>query len=386
MAGRGFGKTRTGAETVREWVKRFPLVNMIGATADDARDIMIEGESGIMAICPPHERPVYKASARRLEWPNGAKSLIFTADEPERLRGKQHMKLWADELGAWRYPEAWDQAMFGLRLGDSPQAIVTTTPKPTEAVKRLLSDPNTHVTRGTSQENRSNLAPAFYDAIIKRYEGTRLYRQEILAELLDDVPGALWTRALIDATRIHDLAEVRWDLLSRIVVAIDPAVSHEETSDETGIVVAALTRSNHVIVLDDLSGRYSALDWARVAIAAFRSRKADMIVGEVNNGGDLVGANIHGVDPNVPFRAVRASRGKYLRAEPVSALYEQGRVHHVGSFPAMEDQMCGWTPQGDAKSPDRLDALVWAVTELLIDQEVIDVHMDLTQPYQISPV
>ena len=240
MAGRGWGKTRTGAETVRRWVKDFPFVNLIGATLDDARDIMIEGESGILAICPPAERPRYVN--RQLHWPNGAKSLVFTADEPERLRGKQHMKLWTDEIAAWRYPEAWEQAMFGLRLGDNPQAVITTTPKPTESLKALVKDPHTIITRGTSYDNRDNLAPAFFDAIVRKYEGTRLGRQELNAELLEDVPGAIWTRKLIDATRLPSMMEVRWDLVTRIVVAIDPAVSHNPDSDETGIVVAALTR------------------------------------------------------------------------------------------------------------------------------------------------
>lgn len=382
MAGRGWGKTRTGAETVREWVKTSAHVNLIGATADDARDIMIEGESGILAVCPPSERPQYRN--RQLLWPNGAKSLIFTADEPERLRGKQHMKLWADELGAWRYPDAWDQAMFGLRLGANPQAIVTTTPKPVDMVRALVTDPHTHITRGRSYENRANLAPAFFDAIVRKYEGTRLGRQELDAELLSDVPGALWTRPLIDAGR-EMLGRVQWHNIIRTVVAIDPAVSHNADSDETGIVVAALTRAGHVLILDDLSCRESALGWAKVARAAYVTRRADRIIGEVNNGGDLVERNITALDPNLSFRAVRASRGKYIRAEPVAALYEQGRVHHVGTFHALEDQMCGWTPQSDAKSPDRLDALVWAVTDLVVDQEEMEIIRTIHQPYQISP-
>ena len=382
MAGRGWGKTRTGAETVRRWVKDFPFVNLIGATLDDARDIMIEGESGILAICPPAERPRYVN--RQLHWPNGAKSLVFTADEPERLRGKQHMKLWTDEIAAWRYPEAWEQAMFGLRLGDNPQAVITTTPKPTESLKALVKDPHTIITRGTSYENRDNLAPAFFDAIVRKYEGTRLGRQELNAELLEDVPGALWTRKLIDATRLPSMMEVRWDLVTRIVVAIDPAVSHNPDSDETGIVVAALTRSGHALVLDDLSCRESSLGWATVARAAYHARRADMIVGEVNNGGDLVERNIKALDPSLPFRRIWASRGKYLRAEPVANLYEQGRVHHVGFFPQMEDEMCGWTPQGNEKSPNRLDAVVFAITELLLDEQEQSQVVQVGAPYRIG--
>lgn len=202
MAGRGFGKTRVGAEWVRESVRDYPLVNIIGATADDARDIMIEGESGILAVCPPGERPLYVPSKRRLEWPNGARSLIFTADEPERLRGKQHMRIWGDEIAAWRYPEAWDQAMFGLRLGGDPRAVATTTPKPVRLVRDLMALRTTAITRGSTYENRGNLAPAFLDQIVAKYEGTRLGRQELNAELLDDVPGALWTRTMIDDLRV----------------------------------------------------------------------------------------------------------------------------------------------------------------------------------------
>ncbi len=382
MAGRGFGKTRVGTETVRRWVKDFAIVNLIGATVDDARDIMIEGESGILAKCPPAERPEYVKSARKLVWPNGATSLIFTADEPERLRGKQHMKLWCDELGAWRYPESWDQAQLGLRLGNNPQAVVTTTPRPVEMVKSLLSHPACITTRGTTYDNRRNLAPAFYDTIIRKYEGTRLGRQELMAELLTDVPGALWTHKIIDAGRIS-LMDVRWDCVIRIVVAIDPAVTSNPDSDETGIVVGALTRSMHVLILDDVSCQETPLGWARAAILAYRRHKADRIVAEVNNGGDLVEGNIRGVDASVPYRAVRASRGKAIRAEPVAALYEQGRVHHVGSFPELEQQLCEWTPIGDAKSPDRLDALCWCVFDLLLDTEEIVMQTPLVAPYRI---
>ncbi len=249
--------------------------------------------------------------------------------------------------------------------------MITTTPKPIELVRSIIRDPNTVVTRGSSYANRANLAPAFFDSIIRKYEGTRLGRQELEAELLEDIPGALWTRALIEAGRIS-LIDVRFDLITRIVVAIDPAVTSNEESDETGIIVAGLTHSGHVVILDDLSCRQSPLGWAKVAIAAYKARGASRIVGEVNNGGDLVESNLRAVDPNVSFRAVRASRGKFIRAEPVAALYEQGRVHHVGSFGALEDQMCMWTPQGNERSPDRLDALVWAVVELLVDQEAME--------------
>jgi len=360
LAGRGFGKTRTGAEWVREQVKRYEYVNLIGATADDARDIMIEGESGILAICPPHERPEYRPSKRRLEWPNGAKSLIFTADEPERLRGKQHMKLWPDELAAWRYPEAWTQAMLGLRLGDNPQACVTTTPKPTKTLMSLLKHPNAVITTGTTYENRANLADDWFTDIISEYEGSRLGRQELLAEILTDIEGALWRREVIDNTRVR---QPPLDLM-RIVVAIDPAVTAEEDSDETGIIVAGMGGADrHGYILEDLSLKGAPDDWARRAVNAYHRWKASRIVAEVNNGGDMVAHTIRMVDPFVPVQQVRASRGKRTRAEPISALYEQGKVHHVGEFGTLEDQLCTWV-QGD-DSPDRLDALVWALTELI---------------------
>lgn len=359
LAGRGFGKTRCGAEWVRSSIKHSPYINLIGATADDARDIMVEGESGILAICPKHERPNYLPSKRRLEWPNGAKSLIFTADEPERLRGKQHSGLWADEIAAWQYPEAWDQAKFGLRLGNNPQACITTTPKPSKLIKDLIKDPVCIVTRGSTYDNRGNLAPSFFAQIIKTYEGTRLGRQELNAEILDDNPGALWNHKQIDALRVTERPH-----LKRIVVAIDPAVTSGEDSDETGIVVAGMGADDHVYVISDLSLIESPDGWARCGVKAYHDNKADRIIAETNNGGDLVEAVIRTVDVNVSYKKVTASRGKMIRAEPIAALYEQGRVHHVGSFDKLEDQMCEYSPISSKKSPDRMDALVWAITEL----------------------
>ena len=363
MAGRGFGKTRCGAEWVRQQVKTSKLVNLIGATVDDARDIMIEGESGILAICPPDERPTYISHKRRLEWPNGARSLIFTADEPERLRGKQHMKLWCDEVCAWRYQESWDQAMFCLRLGRLPQAVVTTTPKPIKMLKDLLADERTALTTGSTYDNQDNLAPTFLHKIIARYEGTRLGRQELLAEVLEDTPGALWKRSRIDELRVKEVPRLR-----RVVVAIDPAVSTKEGSDETGIIVAGLGFDDHIYVLADLSGNYTPDEWATEAIRQFDKWKADRIIAEVNNGGDMVEAAIRTKRKSISYKAVHASRGKVIRAEPVSALYEQGKAHHVGAFAILEDQMCVFTTDYDRTkmgySPDRLDALVWAATEL----------------------
>jgi phage terminase large subunit-like protein len=358
LAGRGFGKTRTGSEAVRAWARSNRYVNLIGATADDARDIMIEGESGVLAICPNNERPQYKKSERKLVWPSGCLSLIFTADEPERLRGKQHEKIWCDELGAWRYAEAWDQAMFGLRLGTNPQAIVTTTPRPTKEIKTLLASPTTHTTRGTTYDNRANLAPAFYTEIISRYEGTRLGRQEINAEVLEDVDGALWTLTMLDAHRVKAAPD-----LVRTVVAIDPAVTSNPNSDETGIITAAIGIDKHFYPLADVSGIYSPLEWARKAIHQHELYKADAIVAEVNNGGELVEANLRAAGFKGRVIKVHASKGKAIRAEPIVGLYEQGKVHHVGGLAQLETQMTTWAPKEDA-SPDRVDALVWALTDL----------------------
>lgn len=363
LAGRGWGKTRTGAEWVRQEVRTSAWVNLIGATVTDARDIMIEGESGILAICPPRERPTYVASKRQLQWPNGAKSLVFTADEPERLRGKQHMKLWADELGAWRYEEAWDQAMFGLRLGHNPQVCVTTTPRPTKIVRELIKADSTVLTRGTTYDNRPNLAAKFFADIIRKYEGTRLGRQELNAELLDDNPGALWHLSNIDRLRVKETP-----ILVRVVTALDPSVSAEGDKDECGIVVAGLGFDGHFYVLDDLSLSASPNAWAKQAVdKGHKAHCGDRLIGEANNGGALVESVLRTVDQNIPYEAVHASRGKRTRAEPVAALYEQGRVHHVGTFPKLEDQMCEWDPLLDKESPDRMDALVWAITYLMGD-------------------
>jgi phage terminase large subunit-like protein len=381
LAGRGFGKTRTGAESVRAWIKRgFRRVNLIAPTSDDARDIMVEGESGILAVCPSSERPYYRSSKSRLEWPNGARSLIFTADEPERLRGKQHQKLWADEIASWRYPESWDQAMMGLRLGPDPQVVATTTPRPIPLIKELMAAASTVVSRGTTYENRPNLAPKFVAKVISKYEGTRLGRQELNAEILDDNPRALWHRSNIDQNRVTIAPE-----LSRIVVGLDPNVKNRDraelakssdTLDEAGIIVVGEgpapagwsgVDGSHLYVLDDRSLDEGPAVWGKAAAKAYHDHAADRIIGEVNNGGDMVEATIRAVDINVSYKSVTASRGKAVRAEPIAALYEQGRVHHVGSFPQLEDEMCDFDPITTVKSPNRMDALVWAATELTGD-------------------
>jgi predicted phage terminase large subunit-like protein len=373
LAGRGFGKTRTGAEYVRAMVesRQARRIALVAPTALDARSIMVEGESGLLSIGPPHERPHYEPSLHRLTWKKyGAVATLFSADEPNRLRGPQHDLAWCDELAAWRYPAAWDMLMFGLRLagpgGQDPRCVVPTTPRPIRLVRELLADPTVAVTRGKTADNAGNLAPAFLAQIVRRYEGTRLGRQELDGELLDDMPGALWTHALIDAARVTAHPQ-----LIRIVVAIDPAATSGEHADETGIVVVGRDTEGHGYVLEDGSGRYAPLEWARAAIRACSTYQADRIVAEVNNGGEMVEAMLRTVDPNVPFTAVHAAHGKVARAEPVAALYEQGRVHHLGAFAALEDQMCAFSADFDRDragySPDRVDALVWALTELFLE-------------------
>lgn len=366
LAGRGFGKTRTGAEAVRAWVEsgRYGRIALVAPTAADARDVMVEGESGLMAICPPWNKPRYEPSKRRLTWPNGAQATAFSADEPERLRGPQHDGAWCDELASWNYPEAWDMLMFGLRLGSDPRVVVTTTPKPLPLIRELLKAKSTVVTRGSTYENRANLAPAFLSEIVTKYEGTRLGRQELNAELLDDVPGALWTRAMIDAAQ----RDAHGDL-ARVVIGVDPAVSASDDSDETGIVAAGIEYEGAGVVLGDYSCRVSPQEWAQRAVNAFWYHQADCIVAEANNGGDMVRATIATVDPRVPVELVHASRGKAIRAEPASALYEQGRVKHLraAKLETLEDQMCSFAPGTKMKSPDRMDALVWALWKLFID-------------------
>ncbi len=402
LAGRGFGKTKTGAETVREWAsKKLPApIHLVAPTNADIRKVMIEGPSGLLSCYPPHEIPQYEPSKGHLiTWPNGNIAYAFSAEEPDRLRGPQCCRYWADEICAWPRTkssdrqedksvaeEAWDNLMFGFRIGDDLRGVITTTPKPIKLIRNIMANPATTITRGTTYDNRMNLAPAFFDEIIHKYEGTRIGRQELMAEMLEDFPGALWTHEMIDLARIRP-DEVKWDMIVRIVVAIDPAVSANENSDETGIITAALTRSDHILVLDDDSCKESPLGWAKKAVFRYKMRKADRIVAEVNNGGDLVGRNLYTLAPEIPFRAVRATRGKAIRAEPVAALYEQGRVHHVGQFPTLEDQLCEYVPGVTEKSPDRMDALVWAVTELLVDPEEQELALIRERDwYQISPI
>jgi len=366
LAGRGFGKTRCGAEFIRQEVQgnRAGHIALIAPTAADARDTMIEGESGLLGIFPPNERPVYEPSKRRITFSNGALATTFSADEPDRLRGPNHDLAWCDELAAWRYPEAWDMLNFGLRIGKNPRVVATTTPRPTLLIKNLIGRADVHVTRGSTFDNAANLATAFLDEVTARYEGTRLGRQELHAEILDDVEGALWNRDMLDGNRVTEVP-----YLKRIVVAIDPAISSNADSAETGIVAIGIDERDQGYVLEDRSIKGTPDEWARQAIALYHTIKADKIIAESNQGGDMVKHTLATVDKNVPIRLVHASRGKRTRAEPVAALYEQGKIHHVGAFNLLEDQLCSWVP-GEGPSPDRLDALVWGATELLVGTQM----------------
>ena len=360
LAGRGWGKTRSAAEFVTEEVKsgRASRVAFVAKTPANARDVMVEGESGIMAISNPNFMPLYEPSKRRITWPNGAMATIYSSKEPDHLNGPQHELAWCDELRTWySAQEVWDMLMLGLRLGAHPRCVVTTTPLPIKLIKDLIKSPNVVVTGGNTYENRSNLAPSFFSQIVTRYEGTRLGQQELHAELLEDVPGALWTRKMIQHKAAPDMV--------RVVVAIDPAVTSKASSDETGIVVAGLGVDGFAYVLSDRSARVSPDSWARRAVQAYDDFEADKIIGEVNNGGDLVELTIRTVRKNIAYKAVHASRGKYVRAEPVAALYEQNRVFHTQPFTDLEDQICTWLPES-GESPDRLDALAFAITELML--------------------
>jgi predicted phage terminase large subunit-like protein len=362
VAGRGAGKTRAGAEWVQEQVRQgASRIALVGPTAADCRDVIIEGESGILAIARPSERPLYEPSRRRLTWPSGAIATTYSAEEPERLRGPQHDACWADEVGAWRYPATWDMLLLGLRLGTQPKSVVTTTPRPTTLVRSIMEAASTVVTRGSTYDNRENLAPAFLDRIINRYEGTRLARQEIMGELLEDVPGAMWSLLGLDQLRAQTQPE-----LARIVVAIDPATTSTADADETGIVAVGLGVDGEGYVLADHSCRLSPDGWARRASSLYHDLAADRIIVEDNQGGEMTELTLSTVDSSVPIKRIHASRGKRLRAEPVAALYEQGRIHHVGVFSELEDQMTAFTGEAGG-ADDRVDALVHAVTEVMLD-------------------
>ncbi|MDC9823815.1 terminase family protein [Devosia sp. ZB163] len=360
MGGRGAGKTWAGAEWVRGLAAReIGPIAIVGETMIEALQVMVRGESGILRVTPPEERPIVRGQT--LRWPNGTEGLVLGASDPERFRGPQFAAAWCDEIGKWTDAEAaWDMLQFGLRLGDEPRQLATTTPRSTALIKRLLTDPQTRVTRMPTRVNQNNLARTFFKAIVARYENTVLGRQELEGELIEDRPDALWTRGMF---RPDEGAE-----LGRIVVAVDPPVTGHKGSDACGIVVAARAGEGAVVLADLSFAPAPPAAWAARAVAAFHEHGADCIVAEVNQGGDLVKAVIAQEDADVPVRAVHASRGKWVRAEPVAALYANGRVAHRPGLSALEDEMCAFGADGlaDGHSPDRVDALVWALTELML--------------------
>ena len=368
LAGRGWGKTRTGATDIVLYALRNPDTQsaVIAPTSGDLRRVCFEGVSGIVKQIPEEcyleGYKSYNKSTSEIQLANGSKIMGFSASEPDRLRGSQYHRAWCDELAAWRYPEAFDQVMFGLRLGENPQCVITTTPRPTKIIRKLFKrkGQDVFITQGSTYENQEHLAESALEQFKERYEGTRLGRQELYAEILEDIEGALWSHFQLDKCRVR---EQEIPEFKKIVVAIDPAVTANANSDDTGIIVAGLAQNNNFFILSDKSGKFSPDKWARLAIEEFYRYNANMIVAEVNNGGDLVERLLRSVDTNIPYKSVTATRGKMLRAEPISALYEQGKVFHTKVFSELEEQMCSYT--GDnKKSPDRLDALVWALTEL----------------------
>lgn len=378
LAGRGWGKTRTAAEWVRSVAcgdtplasGRYDRIAIVAETAADCRDVVVEGESGVMNVHPKAYRPLYEPSKRRLTWPNGAVATLFSAEDPDQLRGPQHSCAWLDEMCKWRYfQETWDMLQFGLRLGDDPRQVITTTPRPIPLLKQIMADTGTIITRGVTTDNRSNLPQKFFTQIVGRYEGTRLGRQELSGEILDDVPGALWTRRGLD--------EHRWPRgkrlpdMQRVVIAIDPAAADpgKQMPDEgaaTGIIAVGLGVDGRGYVLEDGTCRLAPMGWARRAIALYDRYQGDAVVAEINQGGAMVEAVLRSERPTLPIATVHASRGKVTRAEPIAALYEQGRVSHVGTFATLEDNMVLFTPNGieGNTTADDVDALVWALTEL----------------------
>jgi phage terminase large subunit-like protein len=369
LAGRGFGKTRTGSEAVREEVEsgRSKRIALVAETHKDLVEVMAEGDSGLLNVCPPGLIEKYTRKPFQINFKGGAVALGYNATQPDQLRGPQFDFALCDELAKWRYArETWDQLQFGLRLGTNPRSVITTTPRPIELVRSIVagSEGKVHVTRGRTMDNRSNLAGTFLTKIEQRYGGTRLGRQELEGEILGDMPGALWRLQDIDAYRVKQMPKD----LGRIVVAVDPAVTNTEESDEHGIIVAGL-RDDEGYILDDGSTKGTPMEWASRAVALHDHYGADGVVVEVNQGGDMVASTLRSVRSTLNIIEVRASRGKHVRAEPIAALYQQGRVHHVGSFPELETQMTMTTNAGyeGENSPDRLDAAVWALTELFPD-------------------
>ncbi|WP_370198746.1 terminase large subunit domain-containing protein [Bradyrhizobium elkanii] len=374
MAGRGWGKTRTGAEDVAWFAQMHPgsRIAVIAPTYADARDTCIEGESGLRNVIPSSCIEAWNRSLGELVLTNESRFKLFGAEEPDRLRGPQHHRAWADELAAWKYPETWDQLLFGLRLGQRPQVVVTTTPKPTLLVKSLSRATTTIITRGSTFDNAANLAPSALAQLRQKYEGTRLGRQELNAEILEEAEGALWNREMIERARRDSAGKLltKAPPMKRVVVAIDPAVTAKAESNLTGIVAAGLGEDGRGYILADSSAKFSPDGWARRAIQQFDLLNADRIIAEGNQGGEMVRHTIQTERRSAPVTIVHARQGKNARAEPIAALYEQGRIGHVGEFKELEDQMCTWEPLGDMPSPDRIDAMVWALTALMVNAPV----------------
>ena len=377
IAGRGAGKTRSAAEAVIEVAKIPNLrIALVGRNPADVRDVMVEGDSGILA-CARGMQLEYEPSKSRLTFPNGTKCYIYSAEVPSKLRGPQHHFAWADELSSWNdahkgdaVDTAWNNLVLGLRLGQKPQVIVTTTPKNNRLTKTIMQRASTIITRGSTYDNLDNLAPVFREQVLSSYEGTRIGRQELMGELLEDIEGAMWSNKMLEEALVDSVPD-----MARIVVAIDPSGGDGEGNDEQGIIVAGKGVDGLYYVLDDRSCKLTPQGWASRAVAAYHEYEADKLVAEKNFGGDMVAAIIKQVDTNVAFKMVTASRGKMQRAEPVAALYEQGKVKHVKGLEKLEAQMTNWTPS-DGSSPDRMDAMVWALTELALGRkEVPDVSV-----------
>lgn len=381
LAGRGFGKTRSGAEWIKEQVENGARrIALVAETQKDLEEVMVAGESGILSLYPENMQPKYTKKPVKIVWPNGAIALGYNATEPDQLRGPQFDCAWSDELAKWRHARAtWDQLQFGLRLGDHPQQIVTTTPRPIEVLKEIVAGKEGIIvtTKGKTKDNLANLAPAFIRKIYNRFEGTRLGRQELNAEILGDIPNALWTYQTLETSRVLEAPP-----LGRVVISIDPAVSNTENSDAHGIFAIGLDEEgNDAYVLEDGSLHGSPLDWATRVLRMYDEHQADAIVAEINQGGDMVEHTIKTKRSNANVIKVRATKGKHVRAEPVASLYEQGRVHHVGAFDQLEKEMTMMTTAGykGDNSPDRLDSVVWGITELLPD-----LILEKTEPIKMN--
>jgi len=358
IGGRGSGKTRPAAEQVHCWAAEGGYIALVGETSAEVRDVMVEGPSGLLATAWPENPCTYSPSKRRVVWANGAWGTTFSGDEPDQLRGPNAHKAWVDELAKFKYPqETWDNLELILRAGEHPQAVVSTTPRPLPLLTALMADTHHNaVVRYSTYANLANLAPSFIERVVRRYEGTRLGRQELYAEILEDTPGALWTRGLLDQYRV-----AKAPALQRLLVGIDPG-------HDAGIVVVGLGENGHGYVLDDASVSGTPTIWGTAAVVAYHKFGANQLIPERNHGGEMVEATIRAIDPDVAVETVWASQGKYARAEPVSALYEQGRIHHVGMFALLEDELCNWVPGEGLPSPNRLDALVWALTKLMVQK------------------